>query len=53
MSIEIVAILGEKWSQNGCPKLQECDEDSAGITKKTALEYVYLQMTKSVQIDAL
>jgi hypothetical protein len=52
MSIEIVAILSEKWSHNGCPKLQECDKDRFGITKKTGLEHVYMKMTKSVQLDA-
>ena len=53
MSIEIIAIVGEKWSHNGCPKLEECDKHKSGITKKTGLEHVYMKVTKSVQIDAL
>ena len=53
MSIGIVAILGEKWSHNGCPKLQECDKDRFGLTKKTGLEHACMKMTKPVQIDAL
>ena len=31
--IQIIATLGETWSHNGCPKLQECGKDCSGITK--------------------
>ena len=57
MSILIIILFlwvgGGAWSHNGCPKLEECDKNKSGISKKTGLEHVYMKVTKSVQIDAL
>ena len=49
-SIAIISFFNEKWSHNGCQKLEKCDKDWSGSIDKTGLEHVYMKVRKSVDI---
>jgi len=53
MDIEIVTCVCETRSHNGCSELQECDKDRPGITKRTGLAHMNMNMTTYVQISCL
>ena len=51
--VRISCNILSKMESKRVAKFEECDKDRSGITQKIGLEHMYMEMTKSVQIDAL